>query len=580
MVTRHRRLPTGALLAATLSCLVVPRLTAHEVNIHRLITEAAIAHLAQMPDMAACRAIPTALVNEGVTKEDDTLPVPHLPLWPFGRFMHHFSPFLNDLVNNTNSTHVFSTCSSFSPSGETTPEWAFDAVSCLQSLDGIQRTDMNPSRYADVVNNLRALPGTMQKSTGMVGLGHFLHLLQDLTSPAHVHRDAHPPVSIAMLDHFGDPSKFEVFNANHQALPNRPLPPVGGFSSVRGAFTALRDMVQRDFLSEKGALELPASLQNQTVCLDPSDPASCGYLVSPPPQNRLLAYLSRSRRTPRFIIDAIVADAQFSELAPLAVAYTAEVMRFIHDHDAPLCEQELRVRLTGDQDAGGVISDSDGFRPSPSNRITCNETSLPGSVDRCEHSFPSARTVSLNAVPQSNATFMGWTVTGCSGGACDCPGTGTCRVRMDGSNPIVVSAEFRRPVQYDGRITIGGSPISMAGGVCVYSEESRTVGSDPVTLTVNPNLTGNIFGILQPTLTLISGNSDICPAALGFSGPFGVQFVVGDGAFSGSHNNGVETWSASGAVNDSHATVTLTKTYNPGFSFTGTVSGTFTLTRR
>jgi hypothetical protein len=566
MVSRGRIL-AGTICALALSCLAMPRLAAHDVNIHRRITDAALTHfLALNPDLQACNDPRLrTILGVGVTKEDDFLPVASLPLPPFqSRSMHHFAPVLNDVVNNVSSTHVFSTCSSFSAPNEPVSEWAFDNGPCQQSIAGFDRTDTNEWRLAETVENLRALPGSPQKLLGFRGLGHVLHLLQDLSSPAHVLNDAHPPITTALIAQYGDPSKYEVFNASHQALPNRPIPALPPMSP-RSAFTALRDHVRGNFLSEKDALALDPSLP--TVCLDPQDPASCGYLVGPPPDNRLRAYLSRARRQPRFIIDALVADAQFSELAPLAVAYTASVLEFVHRNLAPLCEQEIRANVVGE---GAVFSSPDGARDTDNN-IRCGAL---GGVTQtpCEHSFPSGRTITLSATPDSGATFMEWS------GACS--GNGSCEIETDGTTPIQVTARFERPVVYSGPITLHGSPISWHG-FCSFTE---TVSARPAPnhprMTLNPDGTGTLnIAFAESSLTRNIAEQG-CPPTL-FQIGFGasISLTVDGHTVTGQRHQGdrIFTFTGTRSSDRRQVTGTLTKTYTSFSAFGGTLTGTFTL---
>jgi hypothetical protein len=573
LVIRSRRLLVAVLIAASASYLVMPRLAAHEVNIHWLMTQAAVDHLvAQYPDLRACGdpASRTQL-GLGVIDEDNYIPIPTLPLpRAHGRFMHHFSPPLDDVVNNVARTPVSSTCSSFSAAGEpaAASEWAFDNVSCTQSIDGHQRSDTNTFRHARMVEHLRALPGTADKLFGLRGLGHTLHLLQDLTSPAHVHQDGHPHVTALLLGLYGDPSRFEVFNASRTQLPHGPIPAAPS-SSLRSLMTELRNRVRGTFLSEKDALLLNTDpAVNPTVCLDPNDPLTCGYLTSPPPEQRLRARLSQGRRVPRFEIDERVADAQFNELAPLAVAYTAAALKWVHDNEAPLCEQAIVVDQV--RGPGAVISESDRVRPGGEDQILCGA----GQLTRCDHPFPSGRTVTLFANPDPGAMFIGWS------GACASFGTAPCILAMNGTQPIHVSAEFESPITFLGTVSIAGSPISSHfNGNCTFSEVTTSMPAPSRTqLVLNPDGRGTFGASFRTALTRIGGDPAVCPSGFVLSDNTFFPVTLNGNSLSGSRDQGDRTYSLTGTrISDDTVSITLTKTYHPGWTFGGVVTGTFTL---
>ena len=456
MVARTSRILGGCAVAAFSAWLGAPRLSAHETNVHRFITEAALAYMVeQHPELKACRPrvddkTVVTLLDEGVTAEDDTIiPVPFIEkLVPFGNFMNHFSPPLVDVVNNGAGTEVFSSCGSFKLSAGEPPDWAFSGGPCLQTMTvpgSTQHLDKeleNEFTFKKVLEFLRAYPDDGRKAQGIKGVGHLIHLVQDLTSPAHVLNDAHPPVEFELFrDYLGDPSALETYGARHGQPLIGPFPAQPNVSTLQEAAASLRDYVQRHFLSEKALLKCgPPAL----LCLDPEtapticvndDPSACGYYIDG--EGRILGVKKKRTVFPQFYIDEYVAKAQYQELTALAVAYTARVLWLIHQQ-APLCEQDITVKVVG---SGRVTASANVSRPDHVlTPLVCDRDGLRG----CSTSFPSGSQTTLFAMPTGpgSSVFAGWELDDHTSSKCS--GTNqNCTITFDGDEPTHIRALFK-----------------------------------------------------------------------------------------------------------------------------------------
>jgi hypothetical protein len=157
---------------------------AHEVSVHVDITGKAVDYLVDVrPELKACSAELKQNLGRGVTEEDNYL------FGPLGRFFFHFRPPLDDEAKTLPvPAHAEASCDSLL--------WGETNTSCRATLTvGEARLSVdvqNNVPYAEVLRRLREPPGSEGHRIGLIGLGHYLHLLQDLTSPAHARNDAHP----------------------------------------------------------------------------------------------------------------------------------------------------------------------------------------------------------------------------------------------------------------------------------------------------------------------------------------------------------------------------------------------------
>ena len=303
-------------------------MSAHEVSVHVEITKKAIDYLLGFRrDLNSCSAELKDHLARGVTDEDDFL------FGPLGQFFFHFRPPLNDEAATAIKVHAEGTCDSLL--------WGETGAVCTARLSvGEQKLEIGVSNalpYNEMVRYLREPAGSANHTIGLIGLGHYLHLLQDLTSPAHTRNDAHPHFhDYGDKLRFDDPSAFEVVNVG------RPIPFPGGplltFTSRQEAFDQLRIDTARRFWSEKNTLTGP-----------PAGPAMAtfedGYALDA--ERRQIA-----RRVPflgpllnYYTIDDVVAKAQFDELARMAVRYTASMIdHIIRTENLSLCAPVTATR--------------------------------------------------------------------------------------------------------------------------------------------------------------------------------------------------------------------------------------------
>jgi hypothetical protein len=597
MVTRRVRPVMSMAIVAILAIGLAPRPSAHEENIHRLITARALEYLAaQHPELRACSTdqIRTRL-NAGVTAEDA-----FDPFVPLGHFMYHFSPVLDDVAANNFQTHVYSTCSSFRGTGDLGFDWAFDGGPCDQHVGPVfWSNEVNPFRRGRVLSDLRGYPRTIQKTRGQIGLGHFVHLLQDLTSPPHVSVDAHPPTDFAFLGlfgaDFGDPSRYEAFNKSAwdaQAFSQLTLPNEPVVTDLRAAFNDLRALTQTHSMSEKAARAL--RLDNlppgtQMMCLNPNDPTSCGYLADQ--DGHLLARVQSGTKPASFTIDDVVAKRQFEYLAPLAVVYTAAVLRNVQQQ-APLCEQDIEVQIEG---SGGVQALGSVSRPDQVlNPITCDDQG-----GRCAASFPSGTQSNLYAFPGSESLFLGWSIDQNTTSTCPSGSGGTlpssawiCPIKFDGDKPIKVKARFLpKPFLYKGSVS-GVAPSDyahfmngqdfLACRIVADWSANLTVRHQPGGREIASVFVTRVMTNVTPMLNAQGGS--ICPIPTGYSmqdGAVDIPVTFNGDSFSAGVDRpdfkvdivGVRT---SGGQ---EAQGSITVTYQaPGSTWRGTLVRPFTLT--
>lgn len=139
---------------------------AHELDVHENLTRRAVDLLLQW-DPNFLQRTPFFNNSEDMARElvfgsrdEDTLP----------RYLFHFLPALDD----PSTPLAFARCSSIT--------WGFSKTSCKSSIYLLGR--INDHTWED------ALSGRNTRA-GFRHLGYVLHLLQDLTSPAHTRNDAH-----------------------------------------------------------------------------------------------------------------------------------------------------------------------------------------------------------------------------------------------------------------------------------------------------------------------------------------------------------------------------------------------------
>jgi len=464
MKTSQRKV-VAAVLALGIASANVPTVIAHEVPIHKAITDLAIDYLIQQrPELAACGEPEIRQqLKYGVDHEDDYW----LDFVPVGDFFFHFQNAtlqpLHDVVKpgEIPSLEVGASCSA--------SDWLFGANSCertafltvpLASGGGQEvkvplRDRSNEFAYSTTLGELFSPYASSGKAKGVVGLGHVIHLLQDMTSPAHTRNDAHPhvPDGLSFLSKLRDSSMYEVHNLKRLItwkhgdgvgpdiipMPTAPLldPFPDSFMSALQAHTRSQAYSEKNLTQEIESRNgpVPANIVNG-YALD----ATGGTIARVNPN-------SAGRRT--YMIDETVAAAQFTRLAPEAIRWTASLLNSVQQTH-PICETQLRV----DYGAGKVTSSADPARPGEA--IACG-VGMQGPLV-CKHRFPSGSMVTLTAqrvvIPSNlpglpplwdSGEFVEWR------GACAGQGP-VCQLRMGdmmGSDPrtrmdVGTEAEFQK----------------------------------------------------------------------------------------------------------------------------------------
>jgi len=282
---------------ALLLFLQTPGVEAHSVPTHQNITRAAVEYLRSNAPEFAC--FNDSLVQIGTEHEDD------IP-----RMMFHFYPALDGTVFS-------STCSS--------PAWGLRrSPTCSESgLPWYPMTLTNNFTWPVAVDH--AKDSTMQPSDqGWVEFGYVLHLLEDLTSPAHVRGDPHPPGD-------GDPVEGKT------RTPTAPTGALVSFSTPFDLFASLQRWTQSNFYSKDTCFEPnqlgPTAARNDKDYFYDADGNKIAYRGL----RYMLSGLSDSTRDKtKTTIDDAVADEQFTRLGPQAVLYAASLMRFYSQQAGPL----------------------------------------------------------------------------------------------------------------------------------------------------------------------------------------------------------------------------------------------------
>lgn len=269
--------------------------TAHLKPTHRNITRIAVDYLSKVDDRFACISTLNDLLQVGAAAEDD------IP-----RFMFHFYPALSD-------GRFFASCSS--------RQWAFGNAACSQSGG-------EPAFSASTLTNTHTWNSAIthaDSSQGWTDLGYVLHLLEDLTSPAHTRNDSHPAI---LLD--GDP--VEAFDRT----PTAPAVTDGlvSFATPEKYFDALQEFTRTNFYSKDTVFQAPgpaAASSDNSYFYD----ARHRRIAYKGPAYWLSGLSDATRDPQQATINETIADDQFAELGPVAVKYVASLIRHYFDAASP-----------------------------------------------------------------------------------------------------------------------------------------------------------------------------------------------------------------------------------------------------
>jgi hypothetical protein len=275
----------------SLSLFATTALFAHEVSTHERIGDAAVIYVnASFPQRPLLLGSVDALQKKlwiGEVAEDRKFP-PALD-WPLGRFLFHFTPALDFIVQGSNQVYY----DAISATGCSSVDWGQSVgpsngatgcyVSCaLPPLSLFSLLTAPCAKVAGVPQyntfrwdqDLGADNTGAPSATSIEGFGYVVHLLEDLGSPPHTRNDAHPCVPVFQL--YCD--QFEQFNNNKKYAPfGDPVMlnggivwttflaativsgtvtqviPTAGFTSPADYFNALQQYVSSNYYSNRTA---------------------------------------------------------------------------------------------------------------------------------------------------------------------------------------------------------------------------------------------------------------------------------------------------------------------------------------
>jgi hypothetical protein len=497
-------------------------LVAHNIEAHKQFTTAAVGYLVSTNELPASSA---PKINElllfGTEHEDDD-----------PRYMFHFSPALNAAIFSTSCDSI---------------QWGFFNIGapCQQFGNPFGDTDnINTHTWIDVLN--------AKGSEGWVQLGFVLHLIQDLTSPAHIRNDPHPHLRLG-LDGFGinvgDPDPIE-------SDPSRSVPPIFSVEHIDvidgpSLFRILRSQIEVRAWSKDRVFVGIGPIRE-----DP-DRADQNYFYEQG-SNRQIAYKGWryylfGQRPELATIDSVIAAEQWDELAPIAVQYTVAMIRYYISQNQPDLDPKVQEQLT-------IVRTGNGHVDGPSG-LKCGAN--------CTVLVDHASSVQLSAVAGDGATFKGW--------GWDCAGPSSIMLVMNGNRNCTASFEggtTTLTVAISGPGNVSSNPIGInCPGTCAapfpFASITRltAVGSSS-TFKGWSGDTPECSG-LAATITVTMDDNHSCTAS--FTLPtykLEVRNTTGGGVVNSSPA-GIDCGSTCSASYSNNTVVTLTATATSGFKFNG-----------
>lgn len=296
-----------SMVAAAAAATAAGYARAHAVPTHTNITRAAVELVrSKVPELSCLN---DSQLQIGTAAEDDE-----------PRYMFHFNPVLNGAVAGRTVT---STC--------TSSQWGLpQSPSCTErggnaGLVPTAQTLTNNFTWFVARANAKDAQGN-PSDAGWNELGYVIHLLEDLSSPAHVRNDPHPPG----ID--GDPIEAET------RTPAAPGGELLAFASPDDAFNALQAWTRSNFFSKDTVFDpgLPgpaAARQDNNYFYD-----SAGHRIAYKGMRYMLSGLSEASRdrTKATTDDSGVVADQWTRLGPQAVLYVASLIKYYYDTYKPL----------------------------------------------------------------------------------------------------------------------------------------------------------------------------------------------------------------------------------------------------
>jgi len=454
---------------------------AHEIETHKRIGDAAVAYLQQIQQNQAksglsprplpldsIKGLLQTTLQYGAKHEDDAY------LWnvginPYGRFIFHFTPALDNKLAGLFTDISANTCSSIGwsqsigyPGGSPSASngKAGCSVSCDSRLGYVEAACVlidgnNHTNSFRWDQDLTAGSDGYPAVNSINGLGYVIHLLEDLGSPPHTRNDAHP---CALGAFYCD--QFEKFNDNEkypkcgdpQILPGgvweaflgdtisnsgvqTQVVPTNGFTSPSQFLDALQRYTCKNYYSNRTAFQAcydgvagPTSVVEDSnyfygACvttdsgIDVSSIAGTCHFKGNQWVRKIahkgalyLASCLTGCDPTKADIDQTIAREQFAELGPVIAQHVAAFLQFY----APA----LTVTMSGTSGSGtGQVTVAPGVAPNVgSTQITC--ASAQSGTPSCSGLFvqtaAGAPSLTLTAAPDPGSTFIGWTEN-CSG---------------------------------------------------------------------------------------------------------------------------------------------------------------------
>lgn len=201
----------------------------------------------------------------------------------------------------------------------------------LSLLGGLSATDWALSSSNNHNWNLAVSDAQSEEFAGWKHLGYVLHLLEDMSSPAHVRHDMHPYSTIYGID-VGNADPYEVYNEGHRREVSPAVSPSGGYPVDLMPF--LQSYTQANNYSGDTVFDpsFPGPVaDSEDSSYFYSNGKKIAYkglryymaLLPPRPPLPLLPPLEINQKA---TIDDKIAGEQFNTLAPLTVDYVGKAI--------------------------------------------------------------------------------------------------------------------------------------------------------------------------------------------------------------------------------------------------------------
>lgn len=353
---------------------------AHEIDIHRQITVAAVDYLAskdvrfQSPSVK--QKIKDLLLN-GTIHEDDGF-----ALYPLGRYYFHFSPALDD---GPTGSHSKATCSS--------SDWGVPLKSSCQATETgtvpLYYYAQNQISLSNVANQFTWAVALSKKSSveGWTALGYLVHLLEDLSSPAHTRNDRHPHKDSTTFPD-ADPVEYhtlQLFQQNAITLPltpDGPLLPASTFDELANALQAWTssNFYSTDTTDDAGPTATAGAATEKYFSGPCLSSTASPYITFPCTNGKrklatksvvsVNAGITYSQSLTNGWISDELAEEQIGELLPTSVKYVASLIKLYADQGAiiptyPTGSLSITSKLDGVPWAGSFSWDLYGLSSIP-----------------------------------------------------------------------------------------------------------------------------------------------------------------------------------------------------------------------